>query len=182
MPIFEASLWNAWLLYVPFLIGAICFDMQNKTIAKRMADMTGYTVKEKVFTVIASLIAYPYMALSVWTPFTTIRPFLYIGAIVYVAGITMFFSALYAIVKTPLDMPFSIGVYRISRNPLYVSAELIFFSVSLMTANIVLFIFTLIVIVSQHFMILAEERVCRLKYGSVFENYIKEVPRYIIFY
>jgi protein-S-isoprenylcysteine O-methyltransferase Ste14 len=179
MPIFQASLWNTWLLYVPFLIGAICFDMLNKAIAKRMADMTGYTVKEKVFTVIASLIVYPYMILAVWAPFTTIKYFLYIGAIVYIAGIAMFFFALYTIRKTPIDMPFCTGVYRISRNPVYVSAGLIFFSVSLMTANIVLFVFALIIVIPQHFMILAEERVCRLKYGRTFEEYIKKVPRYI---
>jgi protein-S-isoprenylcysteine O-methyltransferase Ste14 len=33
----------------------------------------------------------------------------------------------------------------------------------------------------QHFMILAEERVCREKYGAAFEKYLNQVPRYLCF-
>ncbi|MDD5428291.1 MAG: methyltransferase [Candidatus Omnitrophica bacterium] len=181
MPMFQAGLRNAWLLYIPFLIGGMYIGIQNKVIAKRMADMTGYTMREKVFTFIASLTPYPYMILAVWAPFTAIKHLLYLGAVIYVIGMTMFFLTLYVIAKTPLNSSFSAGVYKISRNPLYVSATLIFLGVSLMTANIILFVFLLAIIVPQHFMILAEERVCRLKYGRTFEEYIKKVPRYIHF-
>lgn len=179
MQIFKAGFGNAWLLYIPFFIGGAYLSIQNKTIAKRMKDTTGYDVKERILTVIASLIPYPYIILSVWTPFTTIKSLLYTGAIVYVSGLVMFFLTLYAIVNTPIDLPFSTGLYRLSRNPLYVSSAIIFFSVPLITANIIMLILALVIIVPQHFMVLAEERVCKLKYGKVFEEYIKKVPRYI---
>lgn len=179
MPIFKAGLGNAWLLYVPFFVGGVYLSAQDKAIAKRMKDMTGYDAKERTVTVIASLLAYPYMILSIWTPLTTIKSFFYSGAVLYLSGIVIFFFTLYAIINTPSDMPFSTGPYKLSRHPLYVSSAMIFISVSLITANVVMLIFAIVIIVPQHFMVLAEERVCRLKYGQVFEEYIKKVPRYV---
>ncbi len=49
-----------------------------------------------------------------------------------------------------------------------------------MTLDIVLCIILIVMFILQHFMILAEERACRLKYGPAYEEYTKEVPRYFL--
>ena len=179
MAIFEPGICNAWLLALPFIALGMIFMGMKKEIAKRMSDMTGYSAKEKFFTVAASIAPYPFMLATVWTPFTSVLPLLYIGVALYLLGMALFAVSLKIIIQTPPDEPFSVGPYRFSRNPLYVAATIVFLGICFATANIMLAVYLAIAVLPQHFMILAEERVCREKYGIAFENYMKRVPRYL---
>ena len=151
----------------------------KKDIAKRMSDMTGYSAREKFFTVVASIASYPFMLATVWTPFTPMIPLLCIGLALYLLGMALFAASLKTVIQTPPDKLFSIGPYRFSRNPLYVAATIVFMGICVATANIVLAAYLAIAVLPQHFMILAEERICREKYGMAFESYMKRVPRYL---
>jgi protein-S-isoprenylcysteine O-methyltransferase Ste14 len=145
-----------------------------------MSDMTGYNTREKSFTIAASLAPYPFLIATLWIPFTTITPFLYAGLVLYCIGIAGFYAALWVFSVTPPDVPLSRGVYRISRNPMYVTAALVVFSMCLATANILLLAYFTVLVALQHVMILAEERICRQKYGSAYQKYSDEVPRYLL--
>ncbi len=46
---------NAWLLAVPFLFPAFFVGIARQDVARRMADMGGYSAREKAFTIAASL-------------------------------------------------------------------------------------------------------------------------------
>ena len=180
MPIFRLGLMNAWWLILPMVLPMAYLAATKKEVAARMSDMTGYYTREKFFTVAASLAPYPFMITTIWTPFTSTKLLLFAGLAVYSIGVASFITTIRVFVTTPLDKPFSAGIYRISRNPLYVSATLIFFGICLVTANVLLFAWLVIIVVPQHFMILAEERVCREKYGTEFERYMAKVPRYLL--
>ncbi len=172
---------NAWWLCLPLLGGGLYVCAGHKNLFKRMTDMTGYDKKEKFFTVFASILPYPFMIITILTPFTNIRPVLYMGATIYAIGVALYLTTLNVIIKTPVDMLFTDGPYKISRNPMYVSAAVIIIGICIMTANIVLIGIFIIMLLFQHLMILAEERECRLKYGVTYDNYTKKVPRYIFF-
>lgn len=180
MATFEFGLWNAWLLSLPFFVLVVCMVGMKKSIVRRMSDMTGYSIKEKLVTVSASLAPYPFMVATVWVPLTPILPVLCLGLLVYIVGIVLFAASLKVIIRTPSDEPFTAGPYRFSRNPMYVSATTVFIGICLATANLVLAGYLAIAVLLQHFMILAEERTCRLKYGVSFDHYLKRVPRYFI--
>lgn len=143
--------------------------------------MTGYENKEKFITVAASLAPYPFMITTVWTPFTSLRSLLFAGLFVYCIGIVTFYATIYIFAITLPEKPLSAGVYRYSRNPMYLSATFVFFGICIVTANIALFAYLIIMVVLQHFMILAEERICSLKYGKSYQEYFQKVPRYLIF-
>ena len=177
--IFKLSIWNAWLLSLPFCVLGVFFIGMRKDIAKRMSDMTGYRTQEKFFTVVASIAPYPFMIATVWTPLTPMLPFLCLGISLYLVGIVLFAASFRVILQTPHDEPFRAGPYRFTRNPLYVSATMVFIGICIATANLVLAGYLAIAVLSQHLMILAEERICREKYGMAFENYLKRVPRYL---
>ncbi len=177
---FEIGIWNAWLLSLPFFILAASLLGMKKDIVQRMSDMAGYSAKEKFFTIAASLAPYPFMLATVWTPFTPILPLLCLGLLFSVVGMVLFAASLKVIVQTPHDQPFSAGPYRFSRNPLYVAATIVFAGTCMATANVVLVGFLAIAVLLQHFMILAEERACRGKYGDAFERYLRTVPRYLL--
>jgi len=60
--------WNAWLLCVPWVLAGGLVATLRKGLARRMSDMTGYSGKEKLVTVAASLVPHPFMAVATWTP------------------------------------------------------------------------------------------------------------------
>jgi len=176
---FKPFAWNAWLLSLPFLIIGAIFMALKKDITKRMSDMTGYTAKEKSVTIAASIAPYPFMVATLWIPFTPMLSLLCLGLTLYAAGMTLFAMSLKVIIRTPPNELFSSGPYRFSRNPLYVAATIVFMGICLATANIVLAGYLAIAVILQHFMILAEERICMEKYGREFDGYTKRTPRYL---
>lgn len=151
----------------------------KRDIAKRMSDMTGYTGKERIFTILASIAPYPFMIATVWTPFTKMAPLLCLGILLYTFGIVSFVATLKVIVETRSEDLFRNGPFRFTRNPLYVSATIVFLGICLVTSNILLIAYLAIATFLQHMMILAEERICKDKYGIAYLDYLKRVPRYL---
>jgi protein-S-isoprenylcysteine O-methyltransferase Ste14 len=170
---------NAWLLCLPLVAGGLYLGIARKDVAKRMSDMTGYTAAEKIITISASIAPYPFMIVTAWTPFTSNKPFLVVGSIVYSFGMALLVSTVHTFVKTPIDIPVVDGLYRYSRNPLYLSATLVFSGICMATTNLVLLAILIVLFTLQHFMILAEERACRQNFGMAYERYVEKVPRYL---
>ena len=71
------------------------------------------------------------------------------------------------------------GLYAVSRNPIYVAFFLYFLGACMMTRSWLLTGVLALFQVSVHFMILAEERWCRGKFGEPFDEYIRKVRRYV---
>jgi protein-S-isoprenylcysteine O-methyltransferase Ste14 len=180
LPTFRLGLMNAWWLILPLVLTTVYICAMKKELARRMSDMTGYDAGERIFTVSASFAPYPFMIATVWTPFTTLKPVLYPGLALYLMGAVLFFTTLRVFVATPLDRLFSAGPYRISRNPFYVAVTLMFLGICVATMNLILLAWLLMMCMPQHFMILAEERHCREKFGEDFVRYMGKVPRYLL--
>jgi len=180
IPTFEPGFGNGWLLCLPLLAQMVYVVTAKKEVARRMSDMTGYTAKEKLFTVSASIAPYPFMLATAWTPFTSFLPLLWIGLLMYVFGTVLFFLTLKVIVGAEPGKLFLDGPYRVSRNPLYVAATAVFLGICTATANILLFVYLVLSVLLQHWMILAEERMCKQRFPASYERYMKEVPRYLL--
>jgi protein-S-isoprenylcysteine O-methyltransferase Ste14 len=71
------------------------------------------------------------------------------------------------------------GLYRISRNPMYIAFFIYFLGCCLMTRSWLLFIVLVIFQATVHFMILSEERWCIGRFGDNYKKYTKKVRRYI---
>ena len=71
------------------------------------------------------------------------------------------------------------GIYRFSRNPMYVSYFVCFLGMALLTSSPLLLGVVILLQVSGHFIILSEERWCREKFGAAYEEYCLRVRRYI---
>ncbi len=71
------------------------------------------------------------------------------------------------------------GIYRYSRNPMYVGYFLYFTGVGLVTAS---WLYVLLAVVEQialYWFIRAEERWCEAQYGQPYRRYTREVRRYL---
>lgn len=71
------------------------------------------------------------------------------------------------------------GLYRVSRNPMYVSYFLYFLGCALLTRSLILFVLLLIFQVSSHWIILSEERWCVQRFGQEYVRYMERVGRYV---
>jgi protein-S-isoprenylcysteine O-methyltransferase Ste14 len=71
------------------------------------------------------------------------------------------------------------GLYRISRNPMYVGFHLFTVSAILYTLNILVALAGVYSIVVYHFIIRGEERFLAQRFGDVYEAYRREVRRYL---
>ncbi len=103
----------------------------------------------------------------------------YAGLGVYITG-----TLLYAISVIDYARPNSSGIntkglYRISRNPMYVAYFIYFIGIAAMAQSLILLAIIIIFQVSAHFIILAEERWCIGNFGDEYREYMKSVRRYI---
>lgn len=72
------------------------------------------------------------------------------------------------------------GVYRYSRNPIYVSINVILFSIFLVKGHLLLLVYVLFCCIIFHlYIILREEPLLRRRFGEEYEQYLKAVPRWL---
>jgi protein-S-isoprenylcysteine O-methyltransferase Ste14 len=71
------------------------------------------------------------------------------------------------------------GLYKYSRNPMYVAFFLYFLGCSLLINSWFYYIILIIYQISVHYLILSEERWCVDKFGKEYKAYMKKVRRYI---
>lgn len=71
------------------------------------------------------------------------------------------------------------GLYRFSRNPMYLSYFLLFMGCALLTHSVLLGGIDIIFQLSSHWIILSEERWCIGEFGDAYRQYMKRVRRYI---
>ena len=83
---------------------------------------------------------------------------------------------------TPPDQPVTKGVYRISRNPMQVTAILIWIGVGITTASWIILLLCVLQGIFSYPSMIAQERFCIDKYGEPYLEYMKKSPRYLIFF
>jgi protein-S-isoprenylcysteine O-methyltransferase Ste14 len=71
------------------------------------------------------------------------------------------------------------GLYKISRNPMYLGFNLLTISSMIYMFNLVIFVFGAYSILIYHLIIIGEERFLEKRFGVDYSNYMKTVRRYI---
>ena len=92
----------------------------------------------------------------------------------------MGFLAIYSFVTTLIDKSVSKGIFRYSRNPMYLSFFILSISISLVSISWIYFLIALIWMVFIYFVgIPVEESECTKKYGIDYIDYVERTPRWI---
>ncbi len=105
------------------------------------------------------------------------------GLFFFTVGIMINVAALHSYTKLSDGLNDS-GIYRLSRNPMYVGAFFFFAGLNLMAwasslMSYLFLFFMLVWMAATHWMVLKEEQFLRHKYGSDFNDFKKQVRRYI---
>jgi protein-S-isoprenylcysteine O-methyltransferase Ste14 len=103
----------------------------------------------------------------------------YIGLIIYISGIILYAVSTVNYAKPEINGINVNGLYRISRNPMYIAYFIYFLGCVLLTHSWILFGLLIIFQVSAHSIILSEERWCTKKFGAEYIKYMTRVRRYI---
>lgn len=109
-----------------------------------------------------------------WAP-----PWFYAGAALYCAGTALLAVSVANFAAPAQNGMRQKGLYRLSRNPMYVAYFLYFLGCALLTCSPLLLVLVLAFQISAHWIIQAEERWCAQQFGSVYLEYMKRVRRYL---
>jgi len=170
---------NAFLLVIPFiLIRFVLLSILDKGSLKRAAFFAPLIGKEKVaywFYQVSNILFFIYLC------FLKIKlspDWLYVGLIIYGLGIVLCIMSVFSFAR-PADNDINMkGIYRISRNPMYVAYFICFLGCVVLTQSFILLIILLFFQISAHWIILSEERWCIKKFGEEYIGYMNKVRRY----
>jgi protein-S-isoprenylcysteine O-methyltransferase Ste14 len=74
--------------------------------------------------------------------------------------------------------PFTGGIYRFSRHPMYLSMILVYTAVSLAAVSWLFLVITIMTFFLQRFQAIQEERYCQEKFGQAYRQYLARTPRW----
>lgn len=188
-PVFELGIWNAWILVLlMFLIGIGLSTLiirlflggaKSKESYKRHSASPQLSDQEKKLDHLSTITFIAIIAYSFVLPLNLGTGWFYIGLIIYAIGLIFGFTAMINFALVPSDKPATIGVYRISRNPMYFSMFVIFASISLACASWLFLLLTMIWFVLADRVVVAEERLCLKMYGDSYREYMDSTSRWI---
>ena len=172
---------NGFLLLIPFFIlrFGLLLALNPKAVprAAYFAPMRGAERCAYVIYQIANLgLFLSLLFLRVDLDFSAL---FWCGIICYLAGLCLCAASLSAFSFPDESGLNTNGVYRFSRNPMYVAYFICFAGMALLTRSFLLLGLVLIFQISAHWIILAEERWCLEQFGDSYAQYRKRVRRYL---
>lgn len=103
----------------------------------------------------------------------------YIGLAIYSIGVLLCIISTINYAK-PAENGFSQnGLYRFSRNPMYIAYFVSFLGSAILTKSNILLAIIIAYQISAHWIIRSEERWCKEKFGKEYIQYMNKVRRYI---
>lgn len=103
----------------------------------------------------------------------------YGGLVLYLLGLVLCAVSVLHFAAPDQDGLNTQGIYRLSRNPMYLGYFVCFLGMALLTRSWVLLALVLVFQGSAHWIILAEERWCQETFGEAYRQYRGRVRRYL---
>jgi len=116
---------------------------------------------------------------SVFLPLELGTVWFFVGLLIYLPGMFIVIVASLSFAATSVDEPVIRGIYRFSRNPMYVGEFLVNISIGVACLSWVFFLVAVVVAILQQNIVVAEERFCLGKYGDQFREYMDRTPKWI---
>ena len=178
----EVGFYNLWrILLIVIVFAGVLMLIGNKLRGMKIENPEDH-YNPKVNTV-GSLPLLVLLVISIFTPIIMGTLFWTGCVLIAIAGI-IYVLTIIAFIKARKGLT-TIGVYQISRNPMYIAWFLVFIAFTLLAwqADLIMGIstafITLLNIFVIHWMVLGEERFLSKKYGDAYREYMNRTPRYV---
>jgi len=182
IPAFELGLWNAWVFVLSFLLLFIVFSVLDRLrghVGSRRPDKPPFNEKEEKLYGFSQLAIWASNFYSIFLPLKLNTPWFYAGLFIYLFGMIFTSIAGISLDATPLDRPATKGLYRFSRNPVYLGCFLIYIGIGIVCASWLFLLVTTIWMVLYDILTAPEERWCLEKYGDAYREYMNRTPKWI---
>jgi protein-S-isoprenylcysteine O-methyltransferase Ste14 len=184
VPEFELGLWNAWFIAVlgfllPWIPAYINKEVANKRMGRIKWNEFSKTVKTTM--IITQGIIIPFTIIySFFLPLKLGTVWFYVGLPISVVGIIMPIIAGVSFATAPLDKPLTTGVYRVTRNPEYLSVFLQYLGIGISCLSWIFLVCAVTWIISFHIEVVQSEEPSLIhKYGAAYKEYMAQTPRWI---
>jgi len=182
IPALKLGWLNGWVLLASFyLVFGIRMLVFPKGVVKKLFSVSGWSKEQRILSAIGKPFSLGCLALIILTPLQLGRPVFVIGTALFAIGFAGMMVALFNFRSAPVEQAVTSGLYRISRNPQWVSLALMLAGSCIAIGSWMALILLLVAAVFYHFRILGEERACLEHYGEPYRQFLKCVPRYFLF-
>ena len=183
LPQLQLGLLNGWL---PFIIYVIVFGITiysfSKDVRARLYDRSLWTDKHRKLTALGKLFTLINLVLFIFTPLKLNGASFIFGIALYILGLLGLINALITYSKTPMNTPVTKGLYKVSRNPQVVCIWLLFAGICFLIGSWLSLMILIVSVLILHQSIIAEEQSCIAQYGESYKDFMKQVPRYFLFF
>lgn len=180
LPVIKLTVFNGFLLVLPLLLIRFILPLM---INRQSLHKLEYFPETKGKESVALKAYFISNTIIIFSPLLFVLQaqsrFFYLGMVIYLLG--MFFFIL-SIMSFSKDNQFTqSGIYRYSRNPMYIGYFFIFMGMGFAINSLGFLFLVIIYQISVHYLILSEERWCLSTYQEEYANYFSATPRYLIF-
>ncbi len=177
IPDFELGLLNAWI----FMLPVVAITIFGPTILgeRGCEEDSGPTPKEKKASAAGSILPFALIAYSIFLPIKLDTAWFPAGVSIYLLGALVIALAIFDFRTTAIDRPVTKGIYRYSRNPMYLGTFLFFAGTAIISLSWIFMALTGVFISLTHIIVISEERSCLHKYGKAYQEYMNHIPRWI---
>jgi protein-S-isoprenylcysteine O-methyltransferase Ste14 len=182
IPEFELGLWNAWIFVLSFLLLFTVWSAIDRLRGRESSgrpDKPPFNEKEEKLYGLSQLIFWASVIYSVFLRMKLGTVWFYAGLLVYLFGMIFTIVAGMNLDNTSMNRPATEGLYRISRNPIYLGTFLIFIGIGIACASWLFLLSIGVFVILYDILIAPEERWCLEKYGDAYREYMTRTPRWI---
>ena len=174
---------NGWIFLVIYvLVFGIVVRSFSKDVIARLYDKSNWTRAQRVLTTIGKVLSSILFVLLAFSPLQIGRPVFVVGSVLFALALIGLVIALFNFRNAQPGRPATTGLYRVSRNPQWVTLVMVFVGSCLAIGSWAALSLFALAVVCYHFRILAEERSCLITYGDAYRDYMVRVPRYFLFF
>jgi protein-S-isoprenylcysteine O-methyltransferase Ste14 len=183
LPTLSPGLFDHWILLAIYA-AALIISIANLSNARRtwlFADpKAGLQGTKKALLRLGQALAFTLIVIEALTPLLQAPVYISaIGLAMYLAGTSMVVVSIIHFGRAPEGRPATTGPYRFSRNPQWVGLFTVLLGIAISCGSWMLVIMVITLGAVYHIQIVEEERTCRALYGHLYEEYSRQVPRYL---
>jgi protein-S-isoprenylcysteine O-methyltransferase Ste14 len=180
-PAFEPGLCNGWLFMVVFPLQWLAVVV----LPGRFAARTGHPADlrrgrgARIMSALTQLFWIGATLYSIFLPLRRGTSWFWAGLAIFAGGLGLLIAATFSVARAEAAEPFTGGIYRFSRHPMYLSMILVYTAVSVAAASWLFLVITVITFFLQRFQAIQEERYCQEKFGQAYRQYMARTPRWL---
>lgn len=171
---------NAWIPSFTMILIEFIYLSIFKEGGKRALNSSWRSKKDTINYTITSVVQITLLILSIFVPIKLGTLCFIIGTLIYIFSLAGFIWSIHSYAAAPANKVINNGIYRWSRNPMYVCYFFSILGTIIASASLWMFILLITLITITHFSILAEEQYCEKTYGKAYLEYKEKTPRYLL--